>query len=150
MPVGSMMQFFRDRGGPNTEHGNYLFWPGTVDGFPVRSNQAPHLRQHELESLPLSLNFRSRMFRLWEPTDKRAFDQVMNCIINTWYREHKRYDTWVPEQQAYLVWLEWIQIYGEIPDAHVPWSGQDVHADTFQLQAGQPTDFHRGIAGLDL
>lgn len=121
MPSGSMLKFFTDAGGP--EHGGRLFWPGTADGFPVRAETPPLLHDEEYQQLATVLDYKSRMFCLWEPADKQAFDQVMDRIVNGWYMQHKRKDEWIPERQHYAVWLEWVQIYGEQPTQKVSLGG---------------------------
>jgi len=127
MPRGSMKQFFNDRGGPDTEHGAPLSWPGTPQGYPVRGRTGL-LKKHELENVPLSLRFRSRAFRLWEEPDQIAFNDVMNRVVVGWYYVHKRFDQWIPEAQGYYVWLEWVQVYGEVPDEYIARSHDSPYA----------------------
>ena len=135
MPRGSMQKFFADRGGPESQHAGTLHWPGTADGFPVRG-AAGDLRQQEFEDIPLSLDYKSREFQLWKPDEKDEFDAVMDRIVNGWYMQHKREDYRVTEGR--IVWLEWVQIYGEVPDGKTP--GATKHGQTLQLQppAGPP------------
>lgn len=115
-----MLKYFRESGGPQSGHGGHLLWPGTVDGFPVRSDSPlpPDLRQGEFEQLQLVLDFKSREFRLWLPEEKTAFDDVMDRIVNSWYMQKNRRDRDTPEGLA--VWLEWVQIYGETPTGKTP------------------------------
>ncbi len=58
-------------------------------------------------------DFHSRLFKLWDPEDKRDFDVVMDRIYGGWYAERRRHDRWCEEHMGYIVWLEWLQIYGE-------------------------------------
>ena len=118
MPQGLMSKYFSDRGGE--DHGGTLFWPGTMEGFPFRGRAAPHLKQEEMEQIELVLDYKSRMFRLWEPAEKAGFDQIMDRIVNGWYMQHVRKDEWDPQYQHYRVWLEWIQIYGETARGKCP------------------------------
>lgn len=107
----SFQKYYGDRGGPS--HGDLpLHWPGTMDGFPVRGQISPDLKQRETEDLPLTYDFKSRMFELWDPKQKQEFDEVNDRIINGWYRLLKRADNWDDENKHYRVWLEWGQIYG--------------------------------------
>ena len=119
MPRGSMLKFF-DEGGGKEEHGGLLHWPGTPDGFPFRGDAAPHLRQNEIDDVALALDYRSQMFLLWKPEDKKAFDAIMDRVVNGWYMQHKREDVWDAKNQHYRVWLEWVQIYGETPQGKHP------------------------------
>jgi hypothetical protein len=127
MPNGSMLKFFKERGGPADEdHGGALHWPGTADGFPFRGPVAPDLKQNEFEDLPLALDFHSGMFMMWDADQKAGFDNVMDRISNGWYMQHKRIDRWSDEHCGLLVWLEWVQIYGETPAGKHP--GGNGHA----------------------
>lgn len=116
-----MLKFFQEQGGP--AHGGNLFWPGTTEGFPFRGNVAPDLRQEEMQQIALALDFKSAMFCLWRAEDKAAFDDIMDRIVNGWFMQHKREDTWDPEHNHYRVWLEWVQIYGETPVGKHPTTG---------------------------
>ena len=111
----SIKKYYGDRGG--VAHGNdKLHWPGTVDGFPVRGNAfPPDLKKEELENLDLQLDFKSRMFELWDPAQKAEFDDVNDKIINGWYLLQRRNDNWDEEQKHFRVWLEWAQVYGMLP-----------------------------------
>lgn len=102
-----------ERGG--AEHGNQpLHWPGTVDGYPVRGPKPPDLKQGEVEDIPLTADFKSHMFELWEPTDKQFFDAVNDKITIGWYRLLKREDRWDDDKKHFRVWMEWLQIYGAL------------------------------------
>lgn len=133
MPHGSMLKYFGDRGGE--EHGGPLSWPG-VRGFPFRGDVVPDLKQQEMEQLPLALDYKSRSFKLWDDKDKADFDQVMDRIVNGWYMQHKRYDNYVPEQQEYVVRLEWVQIYGEHPASKTPGNGSNAKNETVTVRPG--------------
>jgi len=118
MPRGSMLKYFRERGG--NDHGGALFWPGTLDGFPFRGQAAPHLRQEEIAQVALALDFKSQMFCLWDQAQKAMFDEIMDRIVNGWYMQHRREDIYEADHNHYRVWLEWIQIYGETPAGKHP------------------------------
>ena len=111
----SLHKYFGESGGQ--QHSNYkLQWPGTLDGFPVIGNpNKPDLKQEELENIEEQRDFKSEMFTLWDPEQKRIFDQISDRIINGWYRLLKRSDHWDEEHKHYRVWLEWYQVYGMIP-----------------------------------
>ena len=133
MPNGSMLKFFQDRGGPQTEHKGYLHWPGTADGFPFRGAVAPDLKQDEFQDIPLALDYHSERFLLWEPSEKFRFDKVMDHIVNGLYMQHKRIDRWSDEHCGLMVWLEWVQIYGETPSGQL---GASENGNTVQAAAG--------------
>lgn len=107
----NFQKYYGDRGGQ--QHGDQpLHWPCTIDGFPVRGQLAPDLKQRETEDIALTYDFHSRMFELWDPIQKEEFDAVNDRIVNGWYRLLKRADNWDEDKKHYRVWLEWSQIYG--------------------------------------
>lgn len=107
----SFQKYYGDKGG--SRHGDQpLHWPGTLDGFPVRGATAPDLKQRETEDLPLTYDFKSKMFELWDTQQKQEFDEINDRIVNGWYRLLKRADNWDDEQKHFRVWMEWGQIYG--------------------------------------
>jgi hypothetical protein len=117
-----MLKYFADRGG--AEHGgSSLFWPGTQDGFPFRGDVAPNLKQAETEEIGLSLDFHSELFCLWDPDQKAAFDNVMDRIVNGWYMLREQEKIWDETHKHYRVWLQWAQIYGEMPTGKHPAGG---------------------------
>jgi hypothetical protein len=111
----SIKKYFGDLGGP--AHGNdRLHWPGTADGYPVRGNSLPpDLKKDELDSIDLQLDFKSKMFELWDPAQKAEFDDVNDKIVNGWYLQQRRNDNWDDEHKHFRVWLEWAQVYGMLP-----------------------------------
>ena len=118
------LKFSDEQGGP--EHGGLLHWPGTPNGnFPFRGEEVPNLKGREAEDIPLVLDYHSQMFRMWEPAEKLAFDKVMDRIVNGWFMQHKRFDNWISDQQHYVIWLEWVQIYGEVPGVKHPGGQSD-------------------------
>jgi hypothetical protein len=135
-----MLKYFAERGGD--AHKGLLHWPGTPDGYPYRGDAAPHLRQDEINQVELALDYQSRMFCLWDTADKRAFDEVMDRIVNGWYMQHKRQDVWDAEHQHYRVWLEWVQVYGETPHGKHPGAsgsgtdGNDTQQDKITIRPG--------------
>ena len=130
MPRGSMAKYFQERGG--NQHGGPLSWPGTIDGFPVRGDNVPDIRGEEITDIPLALDYQSKRFCLWEPGEHAAFNDVMDRIVNGWYMQHKRIDRWSDEHGGLIVWLEWVQIYGEVAGTKHP----GVNNVTIQQQPG--------------
>lgn len=111
----SIKKYFGEIGGP--AHGNdRLHWPGTADGYPVRGNSLPpDLKKDELDSIDVQLDFKSKMFELWDPAQKSEFDDINDKIINGWYLQQRRNDNWDDEHKHFRVWLEWAQVYGMLP-----------------------------------
>lgn len=92
--------------------GNKLTWPGTLHGFPVRG-PAPHLKQGERDNLPVTVDFKSRLFRLYDDTDHKEFDDIMDRVANGLYRVTNRVNRWSDDHCGMIVWLEWLQFYGD-------------------------------------
>lgn len=105
------------------ENGGYphgadkLHWPGTLDGYPVKSTGAlpPDLKKEEVENLDLQLDFKSKMFELWDVSQKADFDDINDKLVNGWYMLQRRTDHWDEEHKHFRVWLEWAQVYGMLP-----------------------------------
>lgn len=100
------------------QHGNHqLHWPGTPEGFPVIASRGsiPNIKQDELENIDFQLDFKSRMFELWDVSQKTEFDDINDKIVNGWYMLQRRENHWDDEKKHYRVWLEWCQVYGMIP-----------------------------------
>ena len=135
MPNSSMLKFFDEAGGAESEHGGKLHWPGTQDGYPFRGDTVPHLKEDEIDNIALALDYKSEMFELWDPAAKKRFDAVMERIVNGWYMQHKRRDIVVEGQLLPAVWLEWVQVYGETPSGKNP-AGEKTHDQTTTIQAG--------------
>lgn len=133
MPIrGSAVQFFQDHGGPDTEHGDYISWPGTATGFPVLGATG-HLTQDEYEALGHIVKFHSRRFCLWDPGEKKAFDDVKNHIESGLYAERLRINRWSDEHCGMIVWLEWLQIYGAPPTGGHPGAN---HGQVYEATSG--------------
>lgn len=127
-----MLKYFADKGGP--QHGGALHWPGLPSGIPFRGDTVPDLKQHELEALPLALDFKSGRFRLWVEEENAAFNDIMDKIANGWFMQHKRFEHFIPEEMHYVVFLEWVQIYGELPKGKSPGSGTNAVRQAPQYQ----------------
>jgi hypothetical protein len=96
--------------------GERLYWPGTMDGYPVRTKgMLPDMKKEEAENIELQLDFKSKMFELWDPAQKSEFDEINDKIINGWYLMQRRNDHWDEDKKHFRVWLEWAQVYGMIP-----------------------------------
>ena len=98
-----------------SQYGATPAWPGTPEGFPVVGATGP-LTRVDAKRLQYVAKFQSRMFCLYEPLDKQAFDAVMQHITLGLFRVIKQEYHWLPEQKHYMVWLEWCQIYA-VPGA---------------------------------
>lgn len=111
---GSLSKYWKDR---SDAQGKELFWPGTIDGYPVRGEIPGAMRQEEFENIPLVYDAQAKYFNL--PDEMEEYLQVIDRAANGWYQlRHERvvqpYD---PETQTEVVFLQWLEIHGEVPDA---------------------------------
>lgn len=110
----SMKSFFADKGGAD-HGGERLIWGGDpVNRLPFRGTHIPDLRGDEVDNLELGMLFGSRMFKLWEQTEKAMFDKVKQRAESGWYVIKKCEYHFNEAQQHYLVWMEWVQYYNEL------------------------------------
>ncbi len=75
----------------------------------------PNLKQDEIENIDFRMDFKSKMFELWDEKQKAEFDDINDKMVNGWYMLQKRADHWDEENKHFRVWLEWCQVYGMIP-----------------------------------
>ena len=102
----SIKKYYGEIGG--YAHGSdKLHWPGTLDGYPVKGGSVlpPDLKKEELENLDLQLDFKSKMFELWDVSQKTEFDDINDKLVNGWYILQRRNDHWDEEHKHYRVWL---------------------------------------------
>ena len=113
----STTKFFGE-GGPL--HGGNLQWPGTGAGFPVRGAVPADLKQEEFEEIGHVLDFKAAAFRLWVPAEHADYLTIMDRAANGWFSIKFCERHWQPEHESYLIWLEWVQVYGELPNGKRP------------------------------
>lgn len=118
MALAGLQKYHEIAGGP--EHGGSLHWPGTPDGFPVRGESVPLMRDQEAAALPVVMDYHAQMFRTWVADEYRQFLEVMDRCSNSWYGLRKRIDRWDEQHNGLHIWLEWVQVYNEVPHAKHP------------------------------
>lgn len=138
--MGSIFKYFGEQGGPNSTHKGALHWPGTMDGFPFRGDQIPDLKADEIEDVPPVLDFHCGTFKLWIPEELEKYQEIRDRAANGWYNiQFIHRDTSKHDQIS--VYLEWIQIYGELPNGKIPKNGvggKDFHFGNPVLGDSQP------------
>ena len=94
-----------------------VFWPKSENGLPVKipTGSDSTLKDDEIEELPVELNYKSRMFELWDAKDKADFDNVNDHLAHRVYVQLNRRDEWIPEKKHVMVWLEWVEMFKVIP-----------------------------------
>jgi hypothetical protein len=96
-------------------HGDHLTWPGTAAGFPILGKVPGLLKESEYEELDHKFTYHVQMFRMWIPDDCREYVYVQERAVNGWFKILDRDRIWDAENQNYMIWVEWIQIYGVAP-----------------------------------
>lgn len=104
----SIAKYVGEQGG---QHNGSLLWPGFA-GLPVRGHNQL-LKTDELEELfEVSGDFGCREFDLTIPEQKVEYEQIMDRIVNGWYRR-QYWETWRhPETHHRMIYIEWVQRYG--------------------------------------
>jgi len=99
-----------------TDDGDPLIWPGTAEGFPLRGNVVPHLKQDEYENLPLRFDFDCGWFDMNDTESVKRYRKVMDHIASGLYHQWKRHDLPDPATGNLRIWLEWLVVTGELPN----------------------------------
>ena len=111
--IGSLSKYWKQN---QDTRGNQLHWPGTIDGYPVRGQATPVTSQNEFENIPLVYDAKGKYFIL--PDDLTEYLDVIDRCANGWYQlRHERFLGFDPETKKETVFLQWLEIHGEIPDA---------------------------------
>jgi hypothetical protein len=105
------------RGEQDDRHGGPLHWPG-INGIPVRG-ELPQGVPLSLEDVhraaPFVSDFRCQTFDLRDEKQREDYRWVYDRICNGLFFEKKRIDT-QPDDSGYpVVYLEWTQMYYQIP-----------------------------------
>lgn len=82
---------------------------------PVRGSTAM-LKRDELDELEYVFDFKSKLFNLAEPDDKAMFDDVNDRLMSGLCVIRKRIDKWEAADPAPKIWLEWADVYREVPE----------------------------------
>lgn len=113
--MGSLAEHFRLEE-DTYEHGNNLIFNHRLLGsVPLRSRSAPPLKEEEYDELEVRPVAKVRTFNLSDVKDLEDYQLVLHRIVNGWYVKLKDFHHFDPEQKAMIVYLEWCQLYKEIP-----------------------------------
>lgn len=102
----SLLKYVEESGGDSRGR---LFWGRAgIDKAPFRGQQPPMLRDEEFRRLAERVyDADVRVFHLWLEDDRKAYQDVLDKIINNYYRPIRREYLPVPEQKSFAVLLEW-------------------------------------------
>ena len=114
---GSLKKYFSQS---TDGSGNKLYWPGTIDGYPVRG--MPSLTtDREYSEIPVVYDAKCAILEL--PADQARYEEIIDKCANGWFHlRHEKidYDT---AKGVYRVFLQWLEIYGEntgVKSPHFP------------------------------
>lgn len=114
----NLTKYRNDLGGP--PHHGHLAWPGNAQGLPIRTaTPLPGLllRGDEVDESQLVVDYYCKLFNLGDEKDRMVFADIMDRVSNGWYTVQNRIDRWPDDAQYPQIWLEWCQVYGELPAA---------------------------------
>lgn len=103
-------------GTPNDSEGNPLFW-GEPGNFPFRGANPPLLKGDEIDQIPLVYDAKSALLEL--PRDQKRYDEIVDHCANGWWQ--LRHEKFFERDDKILVFMAWLEIYGEIPKTKSAW-----------------------------
>lgn len=136
MGSGSILKFLNEQG---EEHGGLLHWTASADSYPFRGEEIPHLKGDEIDEIPTSLDFHCATFDLTVPEQLKKYISIRDRAANGWFHIHHIH-RFLDDPTRVSVYVEWYQIYGELPDGRIPRNGQlnqPTSGHTAQLQQGR-------------
>lgn len=90
----------------------------TPDGFPIRGNRVPFLKQEELDQVELGLDANVRVFETDNPEHMQAYQVVLDKIANGLYvRLSPDKEEFIPDRKCWLILVRWAEIKGEFAPA---------------------------------
>jgi hypothetical protein len=112
-------------------HPGPLTWPGSGLGLPILGRAAPNIRQDEFEGIDHKCVYHAKEFRSWVPEDMEEYRYVQEHANNiseagvTWFaiRQYERIRD--PQDRGWLIWLEWVQVYGVLTKELMASGGPD-------------------------
>ena len=114
---GRLSKYFGTR---EDSSGNKLFWSQHGE-YPFRGNPPAMMKDEEFEQIPLSYDASSELIEL--PKDQKRYDEIIDHCANGWWQlRHERFIEHTKEDPPRLmVFVAWLEIYGEIPGNKSPW-----------------------------
>lgn len=89
--------------------------PRTADGFPIRGDRVPFLKQHEYEDIGLGFDARVRVFATDRPEEMAEYQQVLDQIANGMFvRLAPDKEEFLADRRCWLVLVRWAEVKGEL------------------------------------
>jgi len=100
----------------NHERGNEYWDRSHIDGIPFRGHHAPVLREAEYEALAERVyDAKVDTFDMSDPEQRERYQTILDRAANKWYRVLACDRQFVESKLSWLVYLEWVEPYMEIP-----------------------------------
>ena len=110
-----------------------MHWPG-VNGLPFRGSHIPNLKQRELDALPVIAHACEHTFDLSDPEQATVYqwvrDRVRNGLFTCDYIERH----WDEDKQNMIVYIEWSQLYVQMPPQAALGSNGNGNPHSFTLR----------------
>jgi hypothetical protein len=96
----------------------------TADGYPIRGNRVPFLKQHEYENIPVGFDAHVNVFCTSDEEHMRAYQIVLDRIANGLYtRLAPDKEEFVAERGHWLILCRWAEMKGELSPQVVSGAG---------------------------
>jgi len=120
-------------GEQHARHGDQLHWPG-MHGIPFRGAAIPNLKKHELEQMPTVGYCYHGTFDLDDEKQAEHYqwicDRARNGLFTIEYRDRR----WNEAGTNMLVYVEWTQLYTQLPPTQLPGSNGNGSPNRFTLR----------------
>lgn len=113
--MASLADHFRVNGDKDDTGENLIFNTRLLGSIPLRSASSPPLKQDEYDELEIRPIAKVKTFDLSNKEHLEEYELVLHRIVNGWYVKLKDYHHFDPEKKSMIVYLEWCQLYKEIP-----------------------------------
>lgn len=89
----------------------------TADGFPIRNQLVPFLKQSETDELELSLDARVQTFATDKVEDMAAYQAVLDRIANGLFTRlaPDQDQTLPPPRLGWLILVRWAEVKADVP-----------------------------------
>lgn len=112
-----MSLFDRFKVDPDEDHRGRLFHSPDSDPLPIRGPAPPLLTDTEADRLEQVAEAYLRLFDTADAQDRSDLQKIYTRVVHGWYaikHEEHHFDR---EKRTMLVYLEWFQMYNEVPAA---------------------------------
>ncbi len=90
----------------------------TADGYPIRGNMVPFLKQSEYEEITLGSDAYVKVFETDNADHMTEYQAVLDKIANQlFYRLADDVVQWVPDRNCWFILVRWAEIKGEFSPA---------------------------------